>query len=289
MSVRLKSGRSPVRSRPWPPRSLHRSGAFSSPRTRHSIHRSPGASAVYPQSRPVSEPIERIRHTIEVGVIEVRVGMRGDHDQRVAHRHLQQFHVGAGRSSQRRVGVSEVVQAHRRTPEFGDPTPPANCTLPVFEPESRTLRRHDRRLTGHTPLDPAFQDRRQPFRNRHATTTGAALRWSLKETARQLRDRPSHPNTPGLQVHIFDIESSQLSEPQSGIGQDQHHIALLNGSRVLARCGVAQLGQLRELAVVAAVIGRAPAGRPIITAWRRACSWRRAMPPETRRGCWRGN
>jgi len=46
-------------------------------------------SAVYPQSRSPSEPVERIRHTIEVGVVEVGIGVCGHHDRRVAHGHLR--------------------------------------------------------------------------------------------------------------------------------------------------------------------------------------------------------
>ena len=46
-------------------------------------------SAVYPPSRSSSEPVERIRYTIQVGIVEIRIGVRGDRDRRVAHRHLQ--------------------------------------------------------------------------------------------------------------------------------------------------------------------------------------------------------
>jgi hypothetical protein len=47
----------------------------------------------------------------EVGVVEVCVGVCGHHDRRVAHRHLQRFHVGTRRSSQRPVDMPEVVHA----------------------------------------------------------------------------------------------------------------------------------------------------------------------------------
>jgi hypothetical protein len=91
--------------------------------------------------------------------------------------------IGAGRSRQRGVGVSEVVHAHCGMPEFGDPCPPANGTLPVLEPEPRALRRHDGGFLSRTPLDSAFRDRHQPFRNWHAAATGAALWRSLNEAS----------------------------------------------------------------------------------------------------------
>jgi hypothetical protein len=69
----------------------------------------PGLSAVYPPSRSFSEPVERIRHTIQVGIVEIRIGVRGDYDRRMAHRHLQQFRVRPCRSGQRSVGVPEVM------------------------------------------------------------------------------------------------------------------------------------------------------------------------------------
>jgi hypothetical protein len=62
-------------------------------------------SAVYPQSGLASESIECIRDAVEVRVVEVGVCVCGDHDGCVAHRHLQQLHVGTRRSRQRRVGV----------------------------------------------------------------------------------------------------------------------------------------------------------------------------------------
>jgi hypothetical protein len=71
--------------------------------------KSPRLSAVYPPSRSASQSIERIRHPIEVGVVEVGVGVCGHHDRCVAHRHLQQFHVGTRRSSQRRIGMPEIM------------------------------------------------------------------------------------------------------------------------------------------------------------------------------------
>ena len=40
----------------------------------------PRLSAVYPQSRSAAEPVEGIGHAIEVGVVEVPIGVRGDHD-----------------------------------------------------------------------------------------------------------------------------------------------------------------------------------------------------------------
>src|SRR5215475_6051927 len=43
----------------------------------------------YPPSRSSSKPVERIRHTIQVGIVEIRIRVRGNHDRRVAHRHLQ--------------------------------------------------------------------------------------------------------------------------------------------------------------------------------------------------------
>jgi hypothetical protein len=52
---------------------------------RSHAHNGPG----YPPSRSSAEPVERIRHTIQVGIVEIRIGVRGDHDRRVAHRHLQ--------------------------------------------------------------------------------------------------------------------------------------------------------------------------------------------------------
>jgi len=127
---------------------------------RISIHhrQRPGLSAVYPPPRLAAEPVERIRHTIQVGVVEIGVSVRGDHDRGVAHRHLQEFQIGAGRSRQRGVGVSEIVHADRGMPEFGDPCPPANGTFPVFESEPRALRRYNRRVGTWAPFDPAFKD-----------------------------------------------------------------------------------------------------------------------------------
>ncbi len=88
-SVRFTRGRSLVRSQPGPPRSLRRSQDFPVSDFRSLAHNGRGISAVYPPSRSSPEPVERIRHTIQVGIVEIRIGVRGDHDRRVAHRHLQ--------------------------------------------------------------------------------------------------------------------------------------------------------------------------------------------------------
>jgi hypothetical protein len=88
-SVRFTRGRSLVRSQPGPPGVLpaHRLVIVG---TRGPLgQKSPRLSAVYPQSRSASQPVERIRHTIEVGVVEVGIGVCGHHDRRVAHRYLQ--------------------------------------------------------------------------------------------------------------------------------------------------------------------------------------------------------
>jgi hypothetical protein len=87
-SVRFTRGRSLVRSQPGPQTSVQVTG-FSVCDFRSLAHDGPGLSAVYPPSRSSSEPVERIRHTIQVGIVEIRIGVRGDHDRRVAHRHLQ--------------------------------------------------------------------------------------------------------------------------------------------------------------------------------------------------------
>jgi hypothetical protein len=58
---------------------------------RRSILRAPSLSAV----TSVSKPVERICHTIQVRVVEIRVGVRGDHARGMAHRHLQQLQGGA--------------------------------------------------------------------------------------------------------------------------------------------------------------------------------------------------
>jgi hypothetical protein len=90
------------------------------------------ATPGYPQSRSAAESVERIRHTIEVGVVEVCVGVCGHHDRRVAHRHLQQFHVGTRRSSQRRVGCPSSAILVRRPPPVSS-----------FDSEPRALRERD--------------------------------------------------------------------------------------------------------------------------------------------------
>jgi hypothetical protein len=70
MSVRLKSGRSPVRSRPWPPEYSRITGLFAF-RTCGPIRRSPWIIRRFSVTRSASEPLERIHHTIEVGVVKV--------------------------------------------------------------------------------------------------------------------------------------------------------------------------------------------------------------------------
>jgi hypothetical protein len=87
-SVRFTRGRSLVRSQPGPPTSAQVTG-FSSIRLPIPRKQQPGSSAVYPLSWSSSEPVERIRHTIQVGIVEIRIRVCGDHDRRVAHRHLQ--------------------------------------------------------------------------------------------------------------------------------------------------------------------------------------------------------
>jgi hypothetical protein len=40
--------------------------------------------------------------------------------------------------------------------------------------------------------------------------------------------RAANPDASGLNVDIFDVESGQLTEPQTGIGQDQNDVALIS-------------------------------------------------------------
>ena len=81
-------GRSLVRSQPGPQESVQVTG-FQVYDFRSLAHSGTRLSAVYPPSRSSSEPVERIGHTIQVGILEIRIGVRGDHNRRVAHRHLQ--------------------------------------------------------------------------------------------------------------------------------------------------------------------------------------------------------
>ena len=82
-----------------------------------SIRRNPRVIRRYPHLRSAVEPVEGICHTIEVGVVKVCVGVRGHHDRRVAHCHLQQFHLGTRRSSQRRVTPSVFAMERLTEPE----------------------------------------------------------------------------------------------------------------------------------------------------------------------------
>jgi hypothetical protein len=81
----------------------------------------------------------------EVGVVEVCVGVCGHHDRRVAHRHLQRFHVGTRRSSQRPVDMPEVVHTHGRM--LGCPSSAILVRRPPpvssFDSEPRALRERD--------------------------------------------------------------------------------------------------------------------------------------------------
>jgi hypothetical protein len=130
-SVRFTRGRSLVRSQPGPlgESPVHRAICLLARAT--DPPQRPRLSAVYPQSRSAAESVERIRHTIEVGVVEVCVGVCGHHDRRVAHRHLQ-FHVGTRRSSQRRVGCPSSAILVRSPPPVSS-----------FDSEPRALRELD--------------------------------------------------------------------------------------------------------------------------------------------------
>jgi hypothetical protein len=87
-----------------------RSGPFRCPDFRSIAHNlAADKRRIVPGARLAAEPVERIRHTIQVGVLEIGVSVRRDHDRGVAHRHLQEIQIGASRSRQRGVGVSEVV------------------------------------------------------------------------------------------------------------------------------------------------------------------------------------
>ena len=94
-SVRFTRGRSLVRSQPGPQRESP-GHELLTVGTRGQIRRKwLRISAVYPLSLSASEPVEHIRHAIEVGIIEVGVGACGHRDRRVAHSHLQQLHISA--------------------------------------------------------------------------------------------------------------------------------------------------------------------------------------------------
>ena len=106
MSVRLKSGRSPVRSRPWPPRFMQLNGYFSpgfEPRICGSGRRwgQYGAKTELPPAARFSdvrtqilERIECSRDVVEFVVEKVCVGVCGDGNRRVAHGLLEQAEIG---------------------------------------------------------------------------------------------------------------------------------------------------------------------------------------------------
>jgi hypothetical protein len=77
-----------------------RSGPFRCPDFRSIAHNlAADKRRIVPGARLAAEPVERIRHTIQVGVVEIGVSVRRDHDRGVAHRHLQEFQIGGCPSS----------------------------------------------------------------------------------------------------------------------------------------------------------------------------------------------
>jgi hypothetical protein len=75
-------------------------------------------------------------------------------------------------------------------------------------------------------VESCLQRRNQTFRDWHGPPTSVRFRITLDEFASDLGDRAADPNAPGLDIDIFYVQSGQLAEPQAGIGQDQHDVAL---------------------------------------------------------------
>jgi hypothetical protein len=75
-------------------------------------------------------------------------------------------------------------------------------------------------------VEACLQRRNQTFRDWHRPPTSVRFRIALDESASDLGHRAANPNAPGLEIDIFYVQSGQLAEPQAGVGEDQHDVAL---------------------------------------------------------------